>query len=205
MASKTAHAQLAELREQAAAEAGRARDAGLRLQAAQAKRAEAHAELVRAHDEGADAKTVEKAKRAIRQADEDQEFLAAEVEGLANRAKRAQQAITNFEVTENERLLAELEPEAIKVRDDLAAAFGQIPEALAAYNAVVEPATRLVSVTGKSPQQEGPHGHGLDQLAHTIKQQTTGKEIRVPLPDWRYTKWLAEQARQQAERERAAA
>lgn len=202
MARKTAWEERAELQEKAAAEAGRARDAQLRHHAGQAKRKDAHDRLVKAHEKDEDSREIERAKKAIRQADEDLEFLAAEAQGLANRAAAAKQQVANFDVTDNGRLLDELRPGAVEVRDRLVAAFASIPEIAAEYDRYVSQASALVSASGKSPREEGPDGHGLDTLLHAMKQHLNGREIPVPAPHNNKSRWLEEQARAQ---EKAAA
>jgi hypothetical protein len=167
--ARTAWEERAALEETAAAETGRARDAALRHEAGKAKRQDAHDRLVRAHQEGKDGREIERAKKAIREADQDLEFMAAEAEGLANRAAVAKQAVASFDVTDNGRLLDELRPKAEEVTERLASLFASIPEVADEYNAIVAAASRLVSVAGKSPVEEGPDGHGLDQLLHIIK------------------------------------
>ncbi|MBN1608667.1 MAG: hypothetical protein JW940_18710 [Polyangiaceae bacterium] len=195
MASKTAYEELSELRQQVSVENGRARDAQLRLQAGKAKRQDAHDRLVAAHRDNKPAGEVDKAKKAIQNADTDLEFLAAEAQGLADRAAGALQAVKNFEVSANARLLDELAPKAEQVTADLNAWIDRGREIEAAYNEVVSEASRLVSASGRNPRQEGPYGHGLDSHLHGLRQQVANRPIPLPMPDFARTKFLAEQER----------
>ncbi|MBN1527577.1 MAG: hypothetical protein JW895_00840 [Thermoleophilaceae bacterium] len=192
MGRKTAWEERATLEEKAVADAGRARDAALRLEAGRAKAKDAHDRLVAAHRDGNDSREIERAKQAIRKTGEDLQFLKAEAQGLAQRAA-AKQQIANFDVTDNSRLLDELRPGATEVRDRLAAAFAALPEIAAEYDRYVTKASALVSAAGKSPREEGPDGHGLDQLLQAIRQQLNTREIPVPLPHGRHSAWVEQQ------------
>jgi len=153
---------------------------------------------VAAHRDGDDSREIERAKTAIRKADEDLEFLAAETQGLAERAAVALQAVKNFEISDNERLMDELAPKAAEARDAVNAWIEQGRQVFADYDAVMTEASRLVSAVGKSPRQEGPRGHGLEQHIHALHQAVANRPVPLPMPDFAHTKFLAEQETGQA-------
>jgi hypothetical protein len=210
--AKTATEELETLRQEAAAEKAKARDATVAAQTATERaNGEARNNLVEAHATE-NTRQIKKAEDAYHQALADADAAAIRAEGAERRAARAEQAVVNFEAGRNDDLFRDLEPAAVKARDDMASAFDAVFLAAQNWNDVASRASQLVAASGKSTSRENgpsenPYGSAIHQLRQAV---ANGAEVPLPLPHWQKVKFLAQQeqeamARAEREGDKAAA
>jgi hypothetical protein len=183
---QSAHAELDELRQQAAAERVKARDVEAQLEAAKAKVEQASASIADGYA-AEDQRAVTIARKAEQAAVAQVYELQHRIDGAALRVQRAQQQLDEFAHEHARDLLAEREQPARTVAAELTASVRETLRLAKAYVAERQAQDQLVvAVPGASPRADGPDGShpwepALDQLARAYQQTP---ELEPPLPRW---------------------
>jgi hypothetical protein len=183
---KTAHAELDDLRQLAAAERVKRRDLEAQLAAAELD-VEQHSAATR------DAYAAE-AERAVAQAHKAEEAAVAtagelqhQVDGAGLRVERAQADVNSFERDHAHDLLAERERSARTVTLELAASVAETLRLAKVYVSERQAVDRLIAaVPGATPRADGPAPeHPWEPALKTLERAfTETPELEPPLPSW---------------------
>jgi hypothetical protein len=182
---RSRHAQLDELRQQAAAERMKLRELETNLAAAELdveQQSRAIADGYAAEDERA----VAEARHAEEQAVAKVRELQHQVDGAGIRVERAQQQLDSYERDHARDLLAEREQSANTVTAELTHAVQQTLMLANAYVAERQQVDRLVAAAGATPRADGPAPqHPWEQALKTLQRAfEETPEIAPPLPSW---------------------
>ena len=186
--SKTAHAQLDELRQHAAAERIKRRDLEAQLAAAELD-AEQHSAAITAGYAAEDQRAVARARKGEQQAiAKAGELLRHQVDGAGLRVERAQADADSFERDHARDLLAERERSARTVTLELAASVAEtLRLALKVYVSERQAVDRLVAaVPGATPRHDGPDPeHAWERALKALERAVHDTpQLKPLLPGW---------------------
>jgi hypothetical protein len=184
--SKTAHAQLDELRQYAAAERIKRRDLEAQLAAADLD-AEQHSAAITDGYAAEDQRAVARARKGEQQAIAKAGELHHQVEGAGLRVERAQADVDSFERSHARDLLAERERSARTVTLELAASVAETLRLAKVYVSERQAVDRLIAaVPGATPRADGPAPeHPWEPALKTLERAfTETPELEPPLPTW---------------------
>ena len=182
----TAHAELDELRQQAATERVRARDLDAQLEAAEDQLEDAAQAIIAGHAND-DEKAVTAARKAEDQAIAAVKDLRHRVEGARLRVDRSQAQLDTFLRERARDLLAEREPQARTVALELSRSVAETLTLAKAYVTERQHQDQLVAeVTGATPRTDGPApSHPWEQaLKELDRVYRDTPELPAPLPRW---------------------
>jgi hypothetical protein len=191
----TGHAELDELRQEAADERMKQRDLEAQLEANKAKVEQATAAIAAAYA-SEDERAVTSARKAESKAIAELRELQHRVDGAGIRVERAQQALDTFMREHPRSLIAEREQQARAVTADLTRAVHQVLVLSKAYISERQTVDQLVAaVPGATPRADGPTPKhqwepALGQLARAYQQTP---ELEPPLPRWEGMEQRAQQ------------
>lgn len=192
---KSAHAAVDQLRQDMADERGKARDAGVALDAAKVKVDECGRAVTDAYALE-DAKLAAHRRKELRAAEAAVIDLQHRVDAAQLRVERAQQEFDVFQRDRARDLLAEREAPARTVAAELTASVHETLKLARAYLAERQAQHQLVaSVPGATPRADGPEDMhpwepALHQLARAYQQTP---QLEPPLPRWQGLKHRAAQ------------
>jgi hypothetical protein len=184
---KSAHAELYQLRQQAACERMKARDLEAAVEAAKAKVDEASRAVADAYALEDD-KLAAQRRKELQDAEAEVIDLGHRVAAAGLRVQRAQQQLDEFAHEHARDLLAEREPNARTVAAELTASVHETLRLAKAYVAERQAQDQLVAaVPGATPRADGPtstHPWG-SQLKDLERAVAEVPECPPPLPRWR--------------------
>jgi len=192
---KTAHAELDELRQEAAGERMKQRHLEAQLEAGKAKMEEASNAITAAY-EVEDKRAVETARQELQSAEADVADLSHRVGAAGRRVVRAQGEADAFTQTYARDLLAEREEPARTVAAELTASVHETLRLARAYRTERQAQDQLVAAVPRAtPRADGPEGShpwepALGQLARAWQQTP---ELEPPLPRWQGLEQRAQQ------------
>jgi hypothetical protein len=184
-AKRSAHAELDELRQQAATERVKARELEAEEHAARAEIAAAADAVVRAYADQNDA-AAKKATLRRDKAERAASDLADRQAAARVRIDRAERAVSSYEREHARELIAELEPAATEATDALRHHATGLIEAHRRWHDTSQQITRLLGhVPHASPAVDAPRDHALADGVRAVRNALrAGDEIRSPLPHW---------------------
>jgi hypothetical protein len=183
---QSAHAELDQLRQQAAAERVNERELAVRLEAAKAAVDDAGAAVTEAYAAD-DAKLAQRRRQEVDAAAAEVLDLQHRFDAAALRIERAQAEADTFQAEHARDLLDEKEPEARTLADNLTRAVHEAIQLHRAYRAMRTDIDSLVAaVPGATSRADGPApSHAWeDQLRALERAIQEHPDVPPPLPQW---------------------
>jgi hypothetical protein len=181
----TATERLDELRAQAQQARVDQRAADVEVEAIARRGVELRDAIVDAHAED-NADAVADLSKQLAAAKAKGEAAQLKARGLAQRVAHRDQAITQFIGAECEALLADLRPEAEKVRDEFDRAVRALLEVERRWQEMVEAHAQILRDSGApgAPATNLPAQHGFENPIHDLRRAAADRQVVAPVPHW---------------------